>query len=219
MQEVTGDRPAVVVMHRGESRLLRFALPVVEQDVEVFVVGLPNVVGPLGLVAVEVELLGVGHRSLVGELGERRLHPADHAAHLTVEWSRPAIRGGDLRGPALDGGHRGSRGHERQPLDRRHKIFGEFVAVAAIARGFLSRPGSPSRLQDAIQLCAVLSGTAYAAAARARGTPSFTAGRRTRNRASASSPCWSACPLRFNRAQRSTKTGRKLFGSRPRLVR
>ena len=107
-------------------------------------IGLPQVVGPLGLVAVkEVERLGVGGVALVGEFREGGVYPADDAANLAVGGLGPAVRGGDLRGPALDGGHRGPRGHERQPLYRRHKSFGEFVAVATIAARLSAQAREP----------------------------------------------------------------------------
>ena len=94
VEEVAGDRAAVVVEDRREPRLLRYAVFVLEPDVEVLVVGLPQVVGPLGLVAVqEVERLGVGGVAPVGELRKGRVDPGDDAAHLAVGGLRPAKQG------------------------------------------------------------------------------------------------------------------------------
>ena len=102
-----------------------------DEDVQLGVVGLPDVVGTLGLTAVD-ELVPVPQPSwaLMGEGDQVRVEAGDDRVDAAVGRDRPVVRGcglGHLAGDRRPGRAGPGQG---QTLDERHELAGQPVAPA-----------------------------------------------------------------------------------------
>jgi hypothetical protein len=101
----------VVVLDDGQPRAPAF---VKDQDVELGVIGLPDLVGRRRLAAVdELEALAVTHRPLVREHDEPRVQRAHDRVHRCVARRRPPMLARDIDRLAMD-----ERGRRRRASQR-----------------------------------------------------------------------------------------------------
>ncbi|MGC5010137.1 hypothetical protein ACLQ2R_05175 [Streptosporangium sp. DT93] len=119
VDRVAGDGPGVVVFDDGAPGPGRVAGRGDHPQIELGVVGQPDLVEPFGLAPVHqlIQLL-VAARSLLDQHGQGRVQAADDGIHGGVAGHWPVLFGGDRGDLAVDGGDAQRWTLQRQSFDQ-----------------------------------------------------------------------------------------------------
>jgi len=150
---VPADRAGAVVDDDRQPGARRVSSFVEDQDVELGVVGLPDLVRAVGLTAVH-QLVAVAEpgRAVVRKGQQVRVDRGDDLADGAVRRRGPAPFAGQGGGLAGDGGHRGTRPCEGQSLDHLDQL-GLSAETASVDTALPSQRGQapgPKRGQPAL---------------------------------------------------------------------
>jgi len=117
--DVACDSAAVVILDHRQPRTRRALLVVEDEQVKLGVVGLPDLVGALGLAAVDkLEALAVAHRPVVREHEQPRVKRAHDRVDRGVARRRPLMRARDGRRLTMDIRDRRRGPAQREPFDQ-----------------------------------------------------------------------------------------------------
>jgi hypothetical protein len=143
---VASDRAGAVVEHDGQPRPRRRAGLVEDEQVEFGVVGLPDLVRPLGLAPVD-QLVAVPqrHRPVVRQRQQLRVQGGHDRVDGAVGRDRPAVLEGRAARPAGDARDPGSGTLQRQALHQPHQLLGQpaATAVRTVSPGQARQAGRP----------------------------------------------------------------------------
>jgi hypothetical protein len=144
----------MVVEDDGQPRARRAAVAIQDEDVELGVVGLPQVVRVPGLAAVDqLVLVAQGGRAFVGQGHQVRVEAGHDRGHAAVRGDRPPMGRCDLFDLARDRGRRWARAGQRQALDQAHQLGREPAAttVGSLSAGQGAQAAVPVAGQPALR--------------------------------------------------------------------